>query len=291
MSRALVVGVGIGMMYADVLKDVVDDVVIIDTLQNKHLEISDNAKFDIAIISTPNFLHEHYASVVADRGLSNLIVVDKPGFKNAASWSNFIQKYPDIRLQMVKNNLFRDSIRNWRDIFESDPDNVLDVRWHNNDRVPKPGSWFTTQEMSFGGVEVDLLPHLINILYAVRGDLPHVSRVKFEQNWKLEDLKRSDYGEVKTDGVYDVSDFTEVVFADGSIISADWRTLNLHDDIAIRIYDASGALILHEELGLCPCYAYGKMFKFMIDMNEEQHIALSKLDLQVHHIIHDHKNA
>ena len=54
---------------------------------------------------------------------------------------------------MVKNNQFRHNIDEMTNMARTS--RVVDINWCNKNRVPNPGTWFTTKELAYGGVSRD----------------------------------------------------------------------------------------------------------------------------------------
>jgi hypothetical protein len=154
----------------------------------------------------------------------------------------------------------------------------VNLLWLNENRVPNAGTWFTTKEYAFGGVSRDLLPHLLSLFIAFNPNtyrtISLVSK-KIEQRWKLSDLTDTDYGSVKSDGIYDVDDYCSLMFSDNSrknkgwLIETNWRNAT-HDDRSITLnFDNSPQIKF--ELGLCPEDAYKRMIVDAIrNMNEPE---------------------
>jgi len=66
---------------------------------------------------------------------------------------------------MVKNNQYRQEIKEFQRLAESS--DTVYVRWNSANRIPNPGSWFTTKKLSFGGVSRDLMPHMLSYYCAL----------------------------------------------------------------------------------------------------------------------------
>jgi len=264
---SLVIGMGIGRLYKEVLEQLGYKVITVDlnpdvqamyTDINKCLE--EYLKFDTVHICTPNFTHYSIAEQVAKH--SDIVFVEKPGVKNADEWLNLISSYPETRFMMVKNNQYRgeslDTIK--ESIKES---KLINLLWINNDRVPNPGTWFTTKELAYGGVSRDLMPHLLSLFIALEPDYMTAvvkEYAKFQQ-WTLDQITHTDYGIIKKDGTYDVDDYCGFKFeVNGRIwnIVADWRSLE--GDRSQIVCSTPGIDQVDTlELGLCHESAYEAM--------------------------------
>ena len=141
------------------------------------------------------------------------------------------------------------------------------VRWNNANRIPNPGSWFTTKELAFGGVSRDLIPHMLSY-YCVLTDFTEGQKLDTVamQNYLLSDITSTDYGTINPDGIYDVDDFCKLEFKNGNttwILSANWKTNLDHDDSSIS-FGMKNSAIRHG-LGLCPEEAYQGMIEAAIE--------------------------
>ena len=260
--KSLIVGMGIGQLYKTVLTELGHDIVTVDADKNKNadFETIDQAilvhkHFDTAHICTPNFTHFDLTTRAARA--SKIVFVEKPGVAAALNWATLVHTFKDTRFMMVKNNMWRDNIQQLKQ--SALDSNKVNLLWHNRDRVPNPGTWFTTKKLSFGGVSRDLMPHLLSLYIALNSDWIEESMTGkgSDRKWNLEDLTQTDYGIVKADGVYDVDDHCYIDFGTKWHLSADWRT-NQTDDRSIKFEKSDGTTETFE-LGLCPESAYKSM--------------------------------
>jgi hypothetical protein len=159
---------------------------------------------------------------------------------------------------MTKNNQYRSNIEEIKAL-ASECRNIH-LHWINYDRVPGPGSWFTDQDLAFGGVSRDLAPHLFSLLAVIEEDYKNISWSQpiIFRNWRLNDLTTTAYGQIKENGRYDVDDRYEI---SGTLnrqrqyhVRADWRSMT-HTDIGIHFGEH------FVELGLCPEDAYARMIE------------------------------
>jgi len=257
--KSLIVGMGIGQLYESVLKELGHTVVTVDLDLSKaqHKDVDSalriHGQFDTVHICTPNFTHVNIARKIA--ACSKIVFIEKPGVATEESWKQLVKDYPKTRFMMVKNNMWRDNLSEMRAHYVSSKN--INLNWINKNRVPKPGSWFTTKSLAYGGVSRDLLPHLLSLFIALEPNYKNTSWVYKQawQKWTLDDLKDSDYGDVDMNGTYDVDDRVEIeghVSDHKWVIRANWRN-NSHDDIAIYFDDYV------VPLGLCPESAYKNM--------------------------------
>lgn len=257
-----------GQQYRDWLGELGYAVVTCDIDPTKGADYSNlgnaiehNKHFDIIYIGTPNHTHELIAyNVIAH---TDLLLIEKPGFVDNTAWRNIVLAAPDTRIMMVKNNQYRDWINSAK-ILAAESKNVR-LRWNNRNRIPYPGSWFTTRQRAFGGVSRDLMPHLLSYYCALTN---YSSGVKLYaqalQRHELKNITDTDYGSVNHNGTYDVDDFCEFEFKNGStrwILTANWKD-DKQDDSSIE-FELEDKTIRYE-LGLCPKEAYQMMIQIAV---------------------------
>ena len=288
-NKALIVGTGFGNLYKDIYEGMGWEVTTLDIVDpNADFDKPEHVigggtghgghYFNTCHITTPNWTHLELAYTFA--GHCDIMFVEKPGVFNQQQWSKLCSDHPDTRIMMTKNNQYRDNILEMAEA--ADPKlGVTRIRWVNNNRVPKPGSWFTNKELAFGGVSRDLMPHLLSLYQMFEPDwrTTQPKWAKKERRYSLEDFTHSDYGEVDPDGVYDVDDFAYIDFGDFQLC-ADWAS-ELGDDIAVHTQTKSF------ELGLCPQSAYEQMIKTaLFERNNDEYWKLQQeMDLWIHQIL------
>ena len=267
MKTSLIVGMGIGNLYATVLNNLGHGVITVDSDPNKKadFETVDAAivacrLFDTVHICTPNFTHFDLATKVAK--CSNMVFIEKPGVSTSRIWETLVKTFPHTRFMMVKNNQWRDNIKDLVKLTQESKS--VEIRWHNKDRVPNPGTWFTTKKLAFGGVSRDLMPHLLSLFMVLEPYYQtsrQISSIAM-QNWLLEDVSNTDYGTVNLNGTYDVDDSCRLEYVCHKrtwTLDANWRTLG-EDDRAI-IFTMPDDSQVRVELGLCPEDAYQTMIQ------------------------------
>jgi predicted dehydrogenase len=259
--KALIVGMGIGQLYYSVFSSLGYEIDTVDSNPEKNatFKTADSIidKYDIAVICTPNFTHELVARTIAKN--CKIVLIEKPGVQDSKCWFCLVEDFPDTRFMMVKNNQYRNEIELFKR--QADQSDKVYVRWNNANRIPQPGSWFTTKELAFGGVSRDLIPHMLSY-YCALTDYKQGTKVKAKaiQNYKLVDIDSTDYGVVNPNGTYDVDDFCHLEFQNGNtiwILSANWKTNLDHDDSSIS-FSMKNSAVRHA-LGLCPESAYKTM--------------------------------
>ena len=99
------------------------------------------------------------------------VFVEKPGVESADHWRILNNLNQPTRFVMTKNNMWRDNIEEMKTKFASS--DLVQINWINGDRIPSPGTWFTNSKFALGGVEKDLLPHLMSLFVAASIHLGH----------------------------------------------------------------------------------------------------------------------
>lgn len=257
--KSLIIGLGFGnAVYRPVLEKLGHEIVTVDSARDADFvsveeAVSAHRYFDTVNICTPNHTHENIARQVAAH--ASLVFVEKPGVINAASWHSLIKDFPETRICMVKNNQYRDEMQEyqaWAKISER-----IQVVWRSTNRIPNPGSWFTTKQLAFGGVSRDLMPHALSY-YLKLGNWragTNISKTMLSR-YKLAQITSTDYGTVDYNGTYDVDDLCEMLFSTGAqtwSLVTDWKSNTGEDELYIQFDDR------RFELGLCPEVAYENM--------------------------------
>jgi predicted dehydrogenase len=259
MKYSLVVGLGnFGRVYKTILEQMKHRVYTVDPY-NASADFSSiaetiNIEFETAHICTPNY--SHYALARQAAVNSRIVFVEKPGFESAEHWSSIQDEFPGTRFTMTKNNQYRSNIKELKQLARECKN--IHLHWINYDRVPGPGSWFTNQDLAFGGVSKDLAPHMFSLVAVLEPNYKNIAwsnPITF-RNWRLNDLTTTAYGQINEKGVYDVDDRFEI---SGTLnrqrqyhVRTDWRSMT-HTDVGIHFGEH------FVELGLCPEDAYVKM--------------------------------
>lgn len=295
--KSIVIGMGIGKLYEKVLTELGATVITVDRDPEKNalfldldLALKEHSDFDTVHICTPNFTHREIAITCKSKVKEKAIIfVEKPGFKNASEWKSAATGA--TRFMMVKNNQYRSNIEEI--ISPAKEHDFIRINWLNCDRIPNPGSWFTTRKLAWGGVSRDLLPHLLSYVPLLRSDTYKNLDITGKSIWQtdhLDKISSTNYGKVDPDGVYDVDDQVQLRLEDENTLltlSAAWRNCE-EDDISIKYggesyeeYDISF------DLGLCPDSAYHNMIETAIKNQNHDEFWKNQLeqDLWIHSIL------
>jgi predicted dehydrogenase len=266
-KRSLIIGMGIGQLYKDVLTKLGHEVVTVDLDPTKadftdiKLAISKHSWFETAHICTPNFTHKEIAEQVAP--YSKIVFIEKPGVSTSAEWTDLVRKRPFTRFMMVKNNMWRNNIP---DLYKlASNAKSVNIQWIRRNCIPSPGSWFTTRKLAFGGVSRDLMPHLLSLYVAMNPawSTEQVNGQAALMQWVLGDIESTDYGTINPNGTYDVDDMCVINFGNKWKLEANWRSMDKEDSsIEFIMQDNS---IERFELGWCPEEAYHNMIVSAID--------------------------
>jgi predicted dehydrogenase len=274
--KSLIVGMGIGDLYKSVLTSLGHEVVTVDTNPSKGADFARvedalvaHGFFDTVNICTPNFTHAQLTQRVAP--YSKIVFVEKPGFANAAEWQDTLSRYPDTRIMMVKNNMWRDNIAEMQALAAQS--NTVDIKWIRKNCIPHPGSWFTTKELAYGGVSRDLVPHLLSLYIALNPDWQSTTASKqtSEQQWTLPNIDSTDYGTIDYNGTYNVDDKVDMTYGDKWSVQANWRDLTKEESCVTFTRSLRYMLKIPRqvtlknnstiELGWCPEEAYYNMIQ------------------------------
>jgi predicted dehydrogenase len=262
MKRSIVIGMGIGNLYKDVLTKLGHEVVTVDLDPAKGADFtsikaaaSKYSWFETAHVCTPNFTHKSVAEEIAP--YTKIVFVEKPGFKDSDEWTNTIKMRPFTRFMMVKNNMWRNNITDLCKLASTA--NSVNIRWVRKNCIPSPGSWFTTRELAYGGVSRDLMPHLLSLYVAMnpQWNTEVVNGQAALMQWTLENIESTEYGTVNPNGTYNVDDMCVINFGNKWKLEANWRSMDKEDSsIEFVMQDNS---IERFELGWCPEEAYHNM--------------------------------
>ena len=273
MKTSLIVGMGIGELYASVLNQLGHGIITVDLDPKKGADfftvddaIAECRMFDTAHICTPNFTHLSIARKLAP--VTRLIFIEKPGVITSSEWAQLVNDFPKTKFMMVKNNMWRSNITELQE--KATKAKNVNIDWLRKNCIPSPGSWFTTRDLAFGGVSRDLMPHLLSLYVALN---PNWRTDKLNgqaslQNWLLEDIESTEYGTVFPDGVYNVDDQCQISFTNKWDLRANWRTMNVERS-AITFINQDNTVDVFE-LGWCPEEAYTNMIKDAVEnLNNE----------------------
>ncbi len=273
--KSIVIGMGIGKLYKDVLTSLGATVYTVDidpakaqftSINQAIQDLKDSEYFETAHICVPNYLHESIASQIAP--YSRIVFVEKPGCIDSNAWTNLCFRNSAARFMMVKNNMWRTNIGDIVSAIKSS--DRVNLFWTNKNRVPSPGSWFTNKKLSFGGVSRDLIPHLLSFIAAAYPNALDTAEIVGNGKhrlWNLENLVNdsTDYGAVNANGVYNVDDqaFLNLILDNKRFyILADWKNA-LEDKRKIECISKDE--LKEFELGLCPEDAYSRMIQDAIN--------------------------
>lgn len=264
---SIVIGMGIGNLYKAVLKELGHDVITVDGDISKQADfpsvvpaIFSYKYFDTAHICTPNFTHEQLTEAIAPN--TKITFIEKPGLATSGDWKRIVNSHKRRRIMMVKNNMWREEIPMLQEL--ASRAKTININWINKNRVPGPGTWFTTKKHAFGGVSRDLMPHLLSIFIALNPQykISNIVGHSSLRKWELSDLLDTEYGKVDAKGTYDVDDYCSMTFDDYTKswhLTADWKD-GEQDKRNIEFIMPDDSIEVFE-LGLCPESAYKNMIR------------------------------
>lgn len=263
--KGLIIGMGIGGLYQSVLTTLGYDVVTVDANPEKGADfldvdsaIEEHLNFDSVHVCTPNFTHKELTEKVAP--VSKIVFVEKPGFKNSSEWIDVTSKFPNTRIMMIKNNMWRDNIPDLQ--IKANLADTVTIEWIRRNCIPNPGSWFTDKQRAYGGVSRDLMPHMLSLYIALNpswtpDSLP--TFCKINQQWQLDEIDSTEYGVVDPKGVHNVDDECIIQYKGGWHLESNWRSMD-KESSAIE-FKVNGEVVHRFELGWCPEDAYLNMVK------------------------------
>ena len=262
--KSLVIGMGIGELYKSVLTSLDFEVVTVDTSPDKNADFTSvedalklHGNFDTVNVCTPNFTHKEITQQVAP--YSKVVFVEKPGFKNSAEWKTVCDSFPNTRIMMVKNNMWRDNILKMQSFAALGQ--KVNINWIRKNCIPNPGSWFTNKELAYGGVSRDLMPHLLSLYIAMNPEWRKTSASKqfSKQQWQLDEIDSTDYGVINHQGTHNVDDYSVLEYGEKWHLEANWRDMT-KEESCVSFNDS-----IVVELGWCPESAYYNMIKDAVD--------------------------
>ena len=281
-KRSLVIGMGIGNLYKDVLTKLGHRVVTVDRDISKGADFDSVDKallihglFDTAHICTPNFTHFEIATRVSPH--SKIVFIEKPGVATSDTWTKLVTEFRQTRFIMVKNNMWRNNIAELVEL--ASKARTVKINWIRKNCIPSPGSWFTTKKLAFGGVSRDLMPHLLSLYVAMNPDWnkEQVNSQAALMQWALKDIESTDYGVVNPNGTYDVDDVCVINFGNKWKLEANWRSMDKEDSSIEFIMEDNS--VERFELGWCPEEAYESMIKDAVSNVDNYQFWLDQFDI------------
>lgn len=278
--RSLIVGMGIGNLYKDVLTKLGHEVVTVDNDIAKGADFPDvkpaillHTWFDTVHICTPNFTHKQIAENVAP--YAKIVFIEKPGLKNSEEWTKLLNYRPFTRFMMVKNNMWRENISDLKTL--ASKAKKVNIEWTRRNCIPSPGSWFTNRELAFGGVSRDLMPHLLSLYIALNPEWTreNVNGYHAEQRWQLNEIESTEYGKVDPHGTYNVDDVCTINFGNKWHLRANWRSMD-YENSAIEFVMEDNS-VERFDLGWCPEIAYHNMIVDAIKNVEDKDFWLDQI--------------
>ena len=282
---------GIGNLYATVLNNLGHGVITVDSNPTKGADfltvddaIAECQMFDTVHICTPNFTHEEIARKLAP--VSKIVFIEKPGVVDSLAWTNLVETFKYTRFMMVKNNMWRSNIEELKSHVANA--RTVKIKWMNKNRIPNPGTWFTTKHLAYGGVSRDLMPHLLSLYIALNPKWSTATMTGQEkrQHHTLDTIEDTEYGAVKRDGVYDVDDLCKIKYMQNGRtwkMEANWAD-GKEDHRAITFEMDNGTDIVFE-LGLCPEEAYQAMIKEAVERMDDPAFWIKQIEQDIW--IHD----
>lgn len=134
---------------------------------------------DAAVIATPNFTHAEYTMKLIDHGIH--VLCEKPVAlteKEIFDVCNHLEKRNVIYVPAFVNRWRQDIQMINTEIDSGKIGKITEIQagWIRKNGVPRPGTWFTKQSLSGGGVLIDLGSHILDICLMFMRDRKIVSQ-------------------------------------------------------------------------------------------------------------------
>ncbi|MEC0169842.1 Gfo/Idh/MocA family oxidoreductase [Paenibacillus graminis] len=211
---------------------------------------------DAVLVCTPNHTHYELAKHFLQQGIH--VLCEKPMTTTAEEAASLrrIAEASGAVLLMGFVNRYRDDIRELRSRITSGhigDVQVCEVIWRRKKGIPRPGSWFTQQKMSGGGVLIDLGSHMIDqMLFLTDAPEPVACLAGLHSR----PVAQGDYsnwlGSVESDTV-EVEDTAigMIQFANGMLgrIHVSWQDDVEGDLVEIHLKGSRGSVILRTLFG------------------------------------------
>ena len=170
-------------------------------------------ELDAVDICTPNVWHSIMAVDALEAGLH--VFCEKPdavSVEEAEKMKAAAEKSGKT-LMVMRNNRYLPSSSFMKEYVETGKmGEIYAARcgWQRRRGIPGKGGWFTTKELSGGGPLIDLGVHMIDLTMWLMGNPKPVAvsgctYCKFADT-DVSDSEHSNFGEKKTDGIFDVED-------------------------------------------------------------------------------------
>lgn len=295
MNRYLIIGYGsIGKYYDSLLQELFpeSEIKTMDPDQTSGADYSsmkdieeDNFKF--VVICTPNYTHIGIAKEIIEMGISKSILIEKPAgaiLSEFRDLKNLAEK-ESVHVEMMKNSLFTFGDTQTLPFFNP---NSVKLKWLNRNRVPEQ-AWFTDVELSRGGVEVDLLPHLL----AIAINTAEKASGKTIESWKIKHTRlyerhNEEWFEFYYPDDYQIrcvpnrTDLTIVLNGLEFDIQTDWDCDESPEYSIEFIYkEDEGFRTLKESLKLNPKSSYMKIFEIFSDKGKTEFSHYDEIILEI----------
>lgn len=194
-------------------------------------ELLDFEGLDYVDICTPNYLHSIIAVEALEKGIN--VFCEKPDAVSASEAKKMMDaaEKSGKKLMVMRNNRYRDTARYLKKYIKNGKMGEIycgRCGWQRRRGIPGKGGWFTTKEQSGGGPLIDLGVHMIDLAIWLMGNPVPVSvsgctYAKFADS-DVSDSVNSDFGEKKSDGVFDVEDLAMgfIRFDNGSCLQIEF---------------------------------------------------------------------
>lgn len=170
---------------------------------------------DAVVVTTPNHTHGAYALQAIENGKH--VLCEKP-FTISSIEAEKIVRAAEKNKKVVMPafvNRFRQDVQAMKDMIDRYAGDIKQVNagWIRKSGVPRPGTWFTSRELSGGGVLIDLGSHIVDLCLMITGMKP----------------------------IKDISLHTSYSMADNFRTSASWFAADYNSDLPVDVEDSADA--------------------------------------------------
>ncbi|HEX2927159.1 MAG TPA: Gfo/Idh/MocA family oxidoreductase [Ruminiclostridium sp.] len=178
---------------------------------------------DAVVVTTPNYTHAAYTLEALESGKH--VLCEKPFTINAFEAEKIVRTAEKSQKVVMPAfvNRFRQDVRLMKDMVDKYAGDIRQVNagWIRKSGVPRPGTWFTSRELSGGGVLIDLGSHIVDLCLMITGIKP-IKDISLRTSYSMAENFRSSASwfaaDYNSNLPVDVEDFADahVVFADMS---------------------------------------------------------------------------
>ena len=229
-------------------------------------------ELDGAIVCSPNTYHPGQIAKLLDKDIA--VLCEKPlgaKYSDAKKLKKYLEKDP--KFLFATNNLYLDGAKQVSKIIKSGvigKPYFIDANWMRSRGIPRLGGWFTSKNLSGGGVLQDLGVHLISCAWSFLEFEKYQSSLGLghslfsgRENEYLHSAEYDDYA--KSEGKLEVEDFFSgtVLFKNDKQLklTCSWAANIPDEDFTMKILCSNGSIIWNR-------YKSVKVYNFEVEKNK-----------------------